>query len=259
MLIVLLVGGGMSINEIKSMTKSERLSINNSRRFLLLNFLANGEYWTTAENVKVLLKVNHLSYVRRFLDSLIAENLILKRGVLVANRIKNYYSITTEGMAFIDNFEPFKPSKLSFQNQYHHERVQALHIKLLNSNRTAWVWCSELELKRNNDLEFTSIPDALLLINNRVIAIELQRNLYNRDAFVKKIAKLLNDVYSKRITQIVYVCCDNLKATSLAKMFNGIDEVKNTRGEAVRLLDEHRLHFKFIDFDDFEDYLDVGL
>jgi len=71
-----------------NMSKNLKIELNKKRRYDVLNFLADGEYWTTAENIRALLNVEHLAYVRRFLDTLIRDQFLIKQsqiGVVSAN------------------------------------------------------------------------------------------------------------------------------------------------------------------------------
>ena len=54
----------------------------------------------------------------------------------------------------------------------------------------------------------------------------------------------------------MFVCCENLTAERLKTMFTKVDKVKNTRGEDVILLAEDREKFIFIDFNNFEEFIE---
>ena len=234
-----------------TMSKSQRFNINKERRYLLLNFLANGEYWTTAENVRILLGVNHLSYVRRFLDTLIAEQLLVKKSYSFGATPRNFYSITEKGLTFIDNFENRKITKHSHQTMWHNELVQRLKLIAMSVKGDGLQWLTDIQLQRGEDA-YASYPDALY---DNKIAIELQRNIYSFDGFVSKVAKCLKDIYSERFNKVLYVCVDNCKASQLQGLFNKIEKVKNSRNEDVFLTEEHRNKFCFIDFNQFEEYI----
>ena len=239
---------------IAKMSKLERFNVNKSRRYTVLNFLASGEYWTTAENVRLLFGVKHLSYVRRFLDTLIDDDLLSKRAISSGGTPRNYYSITDRGLAFVDKFEKYKAGKLSHQTMFHNELVQRLRIMSLNIFGEALKWRTDIEIQRTGS-EFKSIPDAVLTVNT-TYSIELQRNIYSYDGLVKKISKCLDDCYNERFDFILFVCCENLTAERLKTMFTKVDKVKNTRGEDVILLAEDREKFIFIDFNNFEEFIE---
>ena len=72
---------------------------------------------------------------------------------------------------------------------------------------------------------------------------------------LKKISKILRDIYNKNFDKVLYICCDNLKSSDLKKMFETIKSVKNSRFEDVILHAKDKERFNFIDFEKFEEYL----
>lgn len=228
-----------------------KFELNQERRSKILNFLADGEYWTTAENVKLLLEVNQITYARRLLNSMCNDGIISKKNISFGGKLsQNFYLITQDGLDFLGCDERLKDTKLSFQTAHHNENVQKLKIIALT---LCECWKSEIQLKRECD--FASYPDSLLTINDVKISIELQRNIYNRASFEKKISKILRDIYNKNFDKVLYICCDNLKSSDLKKMFETIKSVKNSRFEDVILHAKDKERFNFIDFEKFEEYL----
>ncbi len=229
-----------------------KFEINQSRRTKILNFLADGEYWTTAENIKLLLEVSQITYARRLLNSMCNDGIISKKNISFGGKLsKNFYLITQDGLDFLGCDERLKDTKLSFQTAHHNENVQRLKIIALTLPCERWQ--SEIQLKRECD--FSSYPDSLLTINNIKISIELQRNIYNRASFEKKISKILRDIYSKNFDKILYICSDNLKSVELKKLFQTINSVKNSRFEDVILQAKDKEKFSFIDFENFEEHI----
>ena len=171
--------------KMADMSKAERFNLNKDRRYLLLNFLANGEYWTTAENVKILLGVNHLSYVRRFLDTLIDVEFLTKKAISLGGTPKNFYSITEKGLAFVDIFErKMATPKLSYLTMTHNELCQRLRLIALSFIGEDLSWQTDIQLQRSN-IKYHSYPDAILKLN-KTYSIELQRNIYSYDGLTKK-------------------------------------------------------------------------
>ena len=142
--------------KMTNMSKNLKIELNKKRRYDVLNFLADGEYWTTAENIKTLLNVEHLAYVRRFLDTLIRDQFLIKQPQIVNGYSKNYYCITSLGFEFVGIEDEPKKSKLSHLTMYHNELVQRLHIAALKSDKFV-TWQTEIVLKRKQ--EFKSYPE----------------------------------------------------------------------------------------------------
>lgn len=229
-----------------------KFELNQERRSKILNFLADGEYWTTAENVKLLLAVNQITYARRLLNSMCNDGVISKKNISFGGKLsQNFYLITQDGLDYLGCDERLKDTKLSWQTAHHNENVQRL--KIIALTRCCDNWQSEIQLKREHN--FASYPDSLLTIYNIKISIELQRNIYNRASFEKKISKVLRDIYSNNFDKILYICCDNLKSVELKKLFQTINSVKNSRFEDVILQAKDKEKFSFIDFENFEEYL----
>ena len=83
----------------------------------------------------------------------------------------------------------------------------------------------------------------------------MQRNIYNRVSFEKKISKILRDIYNSNFDKVLYVCCDNLKSDELKNLFGTIKSVKNSRFEDVILHEKDKEKFSFINFENFEEYM----
>jgi hypothetical protein len=229
-----------------------KFELNQERRNKILNFLADGEYWTTAENVKLLLEVNQITYARRLLNSMCNDGIISKKNISFGGKLsQNFYLITQDGIDFLGCDERLKDTKLSYQTAHHNENVQRL--KIIAFTLCCERWQSEIQLKR--ECNFASYPDSLLTINNIKISIELQRNIYNRASFEKKISKILRDIYNQNFDKVLYICCDNLKSSELKNLFGTINSVKNSRFEDVILQSKTRERFNFIDFENFGEYL----
>lgn len=239
------------------MSKSEKFELNKNRRDEILKFLVDGEYWITAENARLLLNVNTLSYTRRLLATMAKDGLLSIKSLNFTGGLKrNYYALTERGYNALGiDDEPLKDSGVGFQMAAHNEHLQRLHII---ANQTLKVgdyeWFTELQIRRYYK-NFASYPDALLTINNQKISIELQRNLPNSLTLSKKMSKVLRDILSGNFTKLVYFCTDNLDKEVLKKQFNKITSVKNSKYESINITDEHRAYFEFYNSDDFTDYI----
>ena len=86
-----------------------KFQLNQERRSKILNFLADGEYWTTAENVKLLLAVNQITYARRLLNSMCNDGIISKKNISFGGKLsQNFYLITQDGLDFLGCDERLK-------------------------------------------------------------------------------------------------------------------------------------------------------
>jgi hypothetical protein len=235
---------------ISKMSRATKLQINSTRRHLLLNFLSN-EYWTTADNVKLLFNVNYITYVRRFLDSLIKDKLLKKDFYIINGIKKNIYRITDTGLLHADFFEKGKKPKFSVQNFLHNEKVQQLRII---ASQYGYEWINEIQAIRS-EINFISYPDGILHKDKLKYSIELQRNIYSADGFRNKIAKCLGDVYAGRFDSILFICCDNINAKRLKNAFDRVDRVKGKNHKDVMLNAEYKSKFMFIDFSEFTSFL----
>ena len=242
-----------TINEIKNMSRSERYEINNTRRYDILNFLAAGEYFTTAENIRILLNVNNITYSRRLLGSMCDDKLLNKTPISFGGKARNFYSINQNGFIFLGVEDETRIIKLSHLTAYHNELVQRLKIITMQIKNDA-AWLSEYTLKSEHQLR--SYPDALLEINSKKISIELQRNLYSMKAFKLKIQKVIADSHAEKFNKVLYVCCDNLKATKLKTLLNSVKTIKNSRKEDVPVDEEVKSAlFDIIDYEEYTDYI----
>lgn len=239
------------------MSKSEKFELNKNRRDEILKFLVAGEYWITAENTRLLLNVNTLSYTRRLLATMAKDGLLSIKSLNFTGGLKrNYYALTERGYNALGiDDEPLKDSGVGFQMAAHNEHLQRLHIQALQTLKAGeFEWFTELQIRRYYK-DFASYPDALLTINNQKISIELQRNLPNSITLAKKMSKVLRDVLNKNFDKLVYFCTDNLDKETLQKQFSKITSVKNSKYEDVNILDSHRAFFEFYNVDEFSEYI----
>lgn len=242
-----------TINEIKQMSRSERYEINKTRRYDVLNFLADGEYFTTAENIRILLNVNNITYSRRILGSMCEDKLLTKTPLSFGGKARNFYSINQNGFIFLGVEDETRIIKLSHLTAYHNELVQRLKIITMQLVNDA-TWYSEYTIKSEHQLR--SYPDALLIVNDKKISIELQRNLYSLKAFKSKIQKVIADSHADKFSKVLYVCCDNLKAAKLKTLLNSVKTIKNSRNEEVALSDEIKSKlFDIIDYDEYRNFI----
>ncbi len=93
------------------LTKAQKVTINNERRIKILNFLSV-ETWSTADNLRLLLTVNHNAYIRRLLDRMIEDGLINKRHFIVNGSKRNIYLISDCGLLELRFIEKSKPAKV---------------------------------------------------------------------------------------------------------------------------------------------------
>lgn len=232
------------------LTKAQKVIINNDRRLKILNFLYL-ETWSTADNLRLLLGVNHNTYIRRLLDRMIADGLINKRHFIVNGSKRNTYLMSDFGFLELGFIGKTKPTKLSVQNYLHNELVQNLKIQ---ATSLGFSWYNELELIRSKS--FASYPDGLLDINNKLkISIELQRNRFSMEALKSKISKCLADCLSGKFNKVLFVCIDNLNADVMRKALFSIDNLKGKSYQDIHFSDEYKAKFEFINFSSFADYL----
>ena len=232
------------------LTKAQKLIINNERRLKVLNFLYL-EAWSTADNLRLLLEVNHNAYIRRLVDKMIADGLINKHHFIVNGSKRNIYLMSDSGFLELGFVGKCKPTKVSVQNYLHNELVQNLKIQ---ATSLGFSWYNELELIRSKS--FASYPDGLLNINNQLrISIELQRNRFSMEALKSKIAKCLADCLNNKFNKVLFVCVDNLNADVMRKALFSINNLKGKSHQDIHFSNEYKAKFEFINFSGFADYL----
>lgn len=239
-----------AMNKISNLAYHKKFELNNNRRQQILEFLSV-EMWSTVENLRLLLRVNHDVYIRRLLDRMLEDGLINKRHFIVNGSKRNIYLLSDFGFLELGFVGKSKLAKISVQNHLHNELVQRLKIQ---AHYLGFSWQNELELIRSKT--FVSYPDGLLTINSQLkISIELQRNRFSIDALKAKIAKCLADCLSGKFNKILFVCADNLKADIMQKALYSVESLKGKNHQDIHFSAEYKAKFEFINFAEFADYI----
>ncbi len=241
------------MNNLANLTLSheDKIKLNQQRRDQILHFLALVD-WTTADNLTMILGVNHIKYTRRLLDSMVKDGLISKSKFACSTGYRIVYFITVNALSDL-GYEPKKlrSPQISQQNFIHCELVQRLQIITIKNN---FEWIVEKALFKNKS--YKSYPDGLLVIRDSFkISIELQRNRYSLEALKNKIAKCLADCLSGKFNKILFVCADNLSADVMRKALYSVTILKGKNHQDIHFNDEYKSFFEFINFDEFQNYL----
>jgi len=242
------------MNKISTLTYHKKFELNNNRRQQILEFLSV-EAWSTADNLRLLLAVNHNAYVRRLLDRMIEDGLINKHHFIVNGSKRSIYLISDFGFLELGFVGRTKPTKVSVQNYLHNELVQNLKIQ---ATALGFSWQNELELIRSKS--FASYPDGLLNIDNQLkISIELQRNRFSMEALKSKVAKCLADCLNGKFNKVLFICADNLSANTMQKALFSVENLKGKSHQDIHFSNEYKARFEFINFSGFADYLQKGI
>lgn len=234
-----------------TLSHEDKIKLNELRREQILNFLAVDE-WSTAENLTMIIGVNHIKYTRRLLDTMVKDGLVSKGKFACSTGYRIVYFITATALCDLGyEAKKLRTPQISQQNFIHCELVQRLQIIAIK-NKIDWI--TEKALFKNKN--YKSYPDGLLVIrNNFKISIELQRNRYSLEALKNKVAKCLADCLSGKFNKILFVCADNLNSEVMQKALFSVSILKGKNHQDIHFNDEYKSFFEFINFDEFQNYL----
>lgn len=241
------------MNNLANLTLSheDKIKLNQQRQDQILHFLALVD-WTTADNLTMILGVNHIKYTRRLLDSMVKDGLISKSKFACSTGYRIVYFITVNALSDL-GYEPKKlrSPQISQQNFIHCELVQRLQI-IASKNNFEWI-TERILIKHRN---YKSYPDGLLVIRDEFkISIELQRNRYSLEALKNKIAKCLADCLSGKFNRVLFVCANNLNSEVMRKALFSVSVLKGKNHQDIHFNGEYKSFFEFINFNEFQNYL----
>ena len=241
------------MNNLANLTLAyeDKIKLNQLRRDQILNFLAEAE-WSTADNLTMILDVKHIKYTRRLLDTMLKDGLISKGKFACSTGYRIVYFITATALCDLGyEARKLRTPQISQQSFIHFELLQRLQIIAI---KFSFERITERALLKHKS--YKSYPNGLLVIrDNFKISIELQRNRYSLEALKNKIAKCLADCLSGKFNMVLFVCADNLNSEVMQKALFSVSILKGKNHQDIHFNDEYKSFFEFINFDEFQNYL----
>lgn len=162
----------------------------------------------------------------------------------------------TEGATH--DFTAFQPSKISSSTIQHSLDIQAVHVA-----------CEQLgiEFQPGRELgsraEVDKIPDGLVHINGKLLAIEVERTLKSSGRYDAIIYNYLKAIKQQDYVRVVYVMPDAKKLQQVKRsIFNLGHITMHVHGEKQRIKlnpETHLSYFDFVSLNKLPDYLQVKM
>lgn len=240
------LGGSM----LPVMTYEERLARSETKKTLMLAFLAGGEVFST---IPILARVAccSTSTAERTLKQLEKEVAIKREAHFVEGRKINIFGITSHGLAMTDEFEApaFSLGRTSSNFISHHIRTQVAHLAAEAAGFTNWV-PGKLLYKTG----LLKVPDALVTFpdGKTIVAIEVENHCKSSKRLQQILGQYLQDIAQGHMREVHYLCPGRLVGR-IEKAFGSVEAVK-IKGDTVRLEQKHRERFKFYDLEKWPGY-----
>ena len=163
-------------------------------------------------------------------------------------------AITSHGqaMAFDPDTEEvkervFEAGKYSLVYLAHTLDIQRLRIQATASGRVSrWVPGESLGASAKN----TKRPDALLLVNNSRVAVEVERTIKNRKRYSQSLASHLTAIKQNKWQRVVWTSPDESTRRRLEAILKSIKH-SEIAGISTQLTPEHFSRFSFVTHDQF--------
>lgn len=223
---------------------SENMQRAEEKRQKILNFLARGEVYSTAQMI-----ADHMSCSKSSAERTLAAMVSRKELNSEDHLVKGYrckiFGITAHGLAIADalDFKPFKLGKTSSLAINHHLQTQQARIAAERAGWTEWKPGKILY-----GLGLKKVPDAIAKApSGVVVAIEIENQVKTIARIENIIAEHLQCVSQNKWREVHYLSPKNI-SIALPKAFSKIQTIP-IKSERVQLQQVHRNIFKFFDAD----------
>lgn len=176
------------------------------------------------------------------------KNNLVKRHQI--NKVTCLWGITANGIheanteEKITDWTYFEPSKVNPHTLEHQLYVQRVHVICANNN-VAFKPGRAFGSRADND----KIPDGVISINNRHIAVEIERFIKTKVRYKEIIYNYLKAVKAGKYYRILYVTPDPKKRDQLRKVFYSIEKIiMKIDGRPKPLKLSYEKHLKFFEF-----------
>lgn len=221
------------------MTRQERQQRADEKRLALLDFLASGEVWTSAEiagDIWGLAKTGAF----QTLQGMVRDGLLKTESHLIVGRKTSLYGITPHGLLLTDlplDRPIFELGRTSATAVRHHIDGQRVRLALERQGWSAW---QAGKLLYNQGM--LAVPDAIVTDpQGRPVAVEIERNIKTLKRYKQLFSAHIRQISGKRYHRVLYVTPDGL-APRLQRLFDTIAEVDTPEGK-LSLTEAHRARF----------------
>lgn len=212
-----------------------------AKRRLVLDWLAGGECYSTAQNLAKLLELSRPT-VHDLLSAMERDGLLQHESVDASTR--KIWGVTPHGIALSSVEKPgphFERGRVSAGFIQHHLDTQKARLQAEANGWIGW-----MPGKLLYDIGLKKIPDAVATTPaSQTIAIEIERTIKTPKRYAEIIPATLMDVKAGRYAAVHYISPQG-HASAIERALRRVEKVK-VGGETVKLTDAHFTRFSFHD------------
>ncbi|MCF6808547.1 hypothetical protein L3V79_09115 [Thiotrichales bacterium 19S9-12] len=206
------------------------------------NKILNWLYEFKFSNVAILRKYTGLQTpgVIKALKKLEEKGLVLR---FIPNQpLNTVWGITWNGISELeklDENQKFEPSKFNELTAIHHYNLQELKLLLLEKG---------VEMKATKKItlgKVGKVPDAIININNKTIAVELERTIKSKQRYRALWGDYIKDIRDGKYTAVQYFL-SNKRTKNLMNVFQKTGSILVNK-QSVKFTGELKQKFKFTD------------
>lgn len=229
---------------LPQMTHAQRCARAQAKAEILLNFLASGEVYTSADIAADMLQIDRRRAAAT-LKSLESQGALKCETHSVNARMLRIHGITPHGLAMAGQFNGqfFELGRTNPSWINHRLEGQRMRVK---AEAAGWMdWATERTLRLQN---LKKIPDAVATCpaGSRV-AVEIERHCKTPKRYSELIVAYLLEMKAGRYAEVHFVSPSGVEKL-IKNSFSRIESVK-FNGDVVKLEAKHRARFKFFSFD----------
>ncbi len=221
------------------------------KRQQLLSWLVDFT-WTTPAIAGKVMGLKTRAGINKTLKQFESMELIKSNSLQLGNS-KNFriVGITPNGLLWCDdknnNYKKpcFDVGRVALSTINHRLDVQRCRLKASGYNNLNWL----AESKLPKDLSYR--PDAIIHLEDRIVALELERTAKTRKRYQQIIVQHLRQIKQGHYDHVHYVSTIDGFAVRLRKLFFSIPTV-TVKGQQILFADDLKSRFEFYDFNDWE-------
>lgn len=227
------------------MTQAEKTARADQKRTAILQFLASGEVWTTAEIAAQLIGASKRRAVAT-LGGMERDSLIASETLAYGGRQIKIYGITPHGCAVAGTFDAPHFEKGRTNPAYYQHRLEGQRCRLA-AEAAGWSWQPERAIRIQAGREgWRKIPDALAIKAGERVAIEIERHVKTPKRYAECIVSFLQDIKAGRYHHVLFLSPPGVQ-TLVQRSMERVQIVK-VGGNSVTITSAHRARFRFASF-----------
>jgi len=229
---------------LPQMTHAQRCARAQAKAEILLNFLASGEVYTSADIAADMLQIDRRRAAAT-LKSLEYQGALKCETHSVNARMLRIHGITPHGLAMAGQFDGqfFELGRTNPSWINHRLEGQRMRVK---AEAAGWTnWATERTLRMQN---LKKVPDAVAASPAGCrVAVEIERHCKTPKRYAQLIVAYLLEIKNEKYAEVHFVSPSGIEKL-IRTSFSKIKTVK-FNGETVRLEEKHLARFKFFSFD----------